>query len=297
MKGFAKKIIICLFVFLMFSCACNCDQNCSYFAAVAKNDIPLSKPKPGDWLYAHVETGQSIEDFKKSNPLKPNQSAHTIYLVPIGNFNDLQLRQIEITRQFIEIFFQLKTIGLSGLNDNVVPAEAMRTGAENQVQLQATHLRDSVVANKKPKDALAIMGITEKDLFPKQSWNFVFGLASYEKAVAVSSVYRLQRGSLTRENFNLSLIRLLKISTHEIGHMFGLKHCIVAACVMNGSNSLSEIDNSILRLCSNCQHKLSWSLDYDNERRLTALITFLKQYSLKKDLVMLNHDYSLLNSH
>ncbi|WP_280115303.1 hypothetical protein [Flavobacterium fluviatile] len=34
------------------------------------------------------------------------------------------------------------------------------------------------------------------------------------------------------------------MSSHEIGHMFGLHHCIVADCVMNGTDSMSETDRS-----------------------------------------------------
>jgi archaemetzincin len=35
------------------------------------------------------------------------------------------------------------------------------------------------------------MAITEKDLYPKPDWNFVFGLASYTEQIGVTSMYRL----------------------------------------------------------------------------------------------------------
>lgn len=35
--------------------------------------------------------------------------------------------------------------------------------------------------NKKPKDAFCIVGITMIDLYPRESWNFVFGQASLSK--------------------------------------------------------------------------------------------------------------------
>ena len=128
------------------------------------------------------------------------------------------------------------------------------------------------------------------DLYPDPKWNYVFGLASYQEGLAVSSVFRLQNGSLSGKNYKLSLMRLLKISSHEIGHIFGLKHCIYASCVMNGTNSMLETDKSILRLCSNCQSKLNYSLNFDNEKRLMELINFFKLNNMQSDLIMMKGD-------
>lgn len=34
----------------------------------------------------------------------------------------------------------------------------------------------------------------------------------------------------------LLMLRIFKIATHEIGHMFGLLHCIYYNCLMMGTN-------------------------------------------------------------
>ncbi|MGE8553939.1 MAG: hypothetical protein ACN6OB_08375 [Chryseobacterium jejuense] len=52
------------------------------------------------------------------------------------------------------------------------------------------------------------MGITERDLFPRPDWNYVFGLASYENGVGVTSMYRFANGHLTDSNFNECLLDL-----------------------------------------------------------------------------------------
>jgi archaemetzincin len=96
---------------------------------------------------------------------------------------------------------------------------------------------DSILIKQKPQDAVALMGITERDLYPIPEWNYVFGLASYENGVGVTSIYRFANGHLTGSNFNESMLRLMKISSHEIGHMFGITHCLNANCVMNGTNT------------------------------------------------------------
>jgi archaemetzincin len=59
---------------------------------------------------------------------------------------------------------------------------------------------DSILIKQKPQDAVALMGITERDLFPRPEWNYVFGLASYENGVGVSSIYRFADGHLTTSN-------------------------------------------------------------------------------------------------
>ena len=154
----------------------------------------------------------------------------------------------------------------------------------------AGYILDSVLKKEKPLNRIALMGLTEVDLFPKPEWNFVFGLASYRDKVGVSSIYRLQDGKLTSENFDLCLSRLLKISSHEIGHMFGLHHCINASCVMNGTNSMYETDKNPIRLCSVCQRKLNSCIKYDNKKRLIDLEKYFKKNDLVPELQLIKKD-------
>jgi archaemetzincin len=127
------------------------------------------------------------------------------------------------------------------------------------------------------------MAFTSKDLYPKDDWNYVFGLASYGKRVGVSSIYRLQDEILDSTNFSMCLKRLIKVSSHEIGHMFTISHCTFAKCVMNGSNSLYESDLSPNRLCSECQKKLFWNIRYNNKKRLADLCNFFSANNLTED--------------
>ena len=151
--------------------------------------------------------------------------ANIIYLLPIGSFNTLQKKQIKLTNEYLEIYFQLKTKTLAPISNDVVP-NSYRRMMDGHEQLLAGYLLTDVLKKEKPLNRIALMGLSELDLYPKPEWNYVFGLASYHDKIGVSSIYRLQDGELTAENFNLCLSRLLKISSHEIGHMFGLHHCI-----------------------------------------------------------------------
>ena len=47
---------------------------------------------------------------------------------------------------------------------------------------------------------------------------------------------------------------------HEIGHMFGINHCIHYNCIMNGSNSLKESDRQSTFLCPICLRKLHFAV-------------------------------------
>ena len=49
---------------------------------------------------------------------------------------------------------------------------------------------------------------------------------------------------------------------HEIGHMFGIKHCIYYDCAMNGSNSYDESLGQSRYLCPVCLRKLSTAIGF-----------------------------------
>jgi len=286
MKRASKSLLFYLFGVIGFV---SCNNNSSYFTAIAKNDVLLKKPQKGDWLFNHQERIQTLADYKNSHPLMPTRQLNKIYLKPIGEFSALEWKQIKLTREYLEKFFQLNTVLQSSVNSHVVPPHARRLNHQHE-QLLATYLRDAVVAMERPKDAIAILGISEMDLYPNDKWNFVFGLASYDKGLAVSSIYRFHQKPLTSKQFNLSLERLLKTASHEIGHMFGLIHCIEANCLMNGTNSLAETDSSIARLCSKCQQKLNFNLKYDNRKRLKELAIFFNRNKLITALKQTNAD-------
>ncbi|MFC6264690.1 archaemetzincin, partial [Flavobacterium panici] len=277
-----KKIA---FFILILLCACNKEkakettkeapkqipEEASYFKDIKTNDVKLPKPTYGDWLFSHPEDGQTFEQYFRSKHIVPTKEENIIYIKPIGNFNSLQKKQIQLVNEYLELFFQLKTKTLEPISNDIVPNSARRMSTEGHEQLLAGYLLNDVLKEEKPENRIALMGLSELDLYPKPEWNYVFGLASYRDKVGVSSIYRFQDGKLTAENFDLCLVRLLKTSSHEIGHMFGIHHCINADCVMNGTNSLSETDRSTIRLCSVCQRKLNSCIQYDNKKRLADL--------------------------
>lgn len=267
----------------------------TYFETIAFNDVKLSAaPKPGSWRYSHDEKFQQFEDFKKSKKIKPQPGKNTIYLQPIGDFNALQQKEIEFTKDYLKIYFQLETKILPALPNSIFPKKVKRIFKDGQEQIWAGYVLDSFLIKRKPKDAVILMGITERDLYPIPEWNYVFGLASYENGVGVTSMYRFANGHLTDSNFNESTLRVMKISSHEIGHMFGITHCLNANCVMNGTNTLSETDFHYARACSLCQRKLNSSIPYNNKKRLLELKGFFEKHHLNSELARVQQDLNLL---
>ncbi|MGG5209764.1 Zn-dependent protease [Chryseobacterium sp. MIQD13] len=290
--GKYKTIFLYLFPLLLFF-SCHKKER-TYIEAIALNDAKLPKAKPGDWRYSRNEKFQTFEDFQKLKKIKPEQGKNTIYLQPIGEFNELQKKEILLTKEYLSRYFQLETKVLPALANTIFPKTVRRISTEGQEQILAGYVLDSILIKRKPEDAVVFMGITEKDLFPKPEWNYVFGLASYEDGVGVTSMYRFSDGHLSDANFNESLERLIKISSHELGHMFGISHCLNANCVMNGTNSLSETDYHFARACSLCQQKLNSSIQYDHKKRLLDLKNFFEKQHLNSEFARAGQDFNLL---
>ncbi|WP_289665793.1 Zn-dependent protease [Flavobacterium panacagri] len=283
-----KKVLLLVAVILL---SCQSEKK-DYFDSIAENDVKLFPPKPGDWLYSHKEKGQTFDQFTKSKHIVPTKENNIIYLKPIGGFDSLQVKQIELVRQYLKIFFQLETKVQEEVSNDIIPKHARRIGSEGQDQFLAGFILDSVLKKERPQNGIVLMALTEKDLYPKPEWSFVFGLASYRDKIAVSSIYRMQKEA----DFNLGLERLLKICSHEIGHMFGLYHCIEANCVMNGTNSMSETDSHSIRLCSLCQRKLNSGIKYDNLKRLKELEKYFKENNLTNGLTLMEKDFEKIKN-
>jgi len=64
---------------------------------------------------------------------------------------------------------------------------------------------------------------------------------------------------------------------HELGHMFGLDHCVYFECVMNGSNHLDEADARPHHLCPVCLRKLHHTVRFEPAARYRTLEAFYRQ--------------------
>jgi archaemetzincin len=59
------------------------------------------------------------------------------------------------------------------------------------------------------------------------------------------------------DSYGLWLSRVARTASHELGHCFGLDHCVYYACVMQGSGSLAEDVRQPPYLCHICLKKVT----------------------------------------
>jgi len=244
----------------------------------------LGKPLPGDWLDQHHESGQTFRQYVRARPVKPDNRRRVIYVQPLGDFNKTQRKILDRTAQFMGIYFQLPVKVREDLPLKLIPAAARRKHPSwGMDQILSTYVLHDVLKPRLPKDAVVFLALTTSDLWPGEGWNFVFGQASLRERVGVWSIYRNGDPEQSDDAFRLCLRRTLKTATHETGHMFSMKHCILYECNMCGSNHRVESDRRPLALCPHCLAKLCHATGADPEKRFEKLIAFCEANGLKAE--------------
>ena len=84
----------------------------------------------------------------------------------------------------------------------------------------------------------------------------------------------------TPESRVLATLRSFKVLAHEAGHMFSLHHCRRYECLMNGSNSLEEMDRSPVEPCPVCLKMLQYNLRFDIRSRYRRLMALYERNGL-----------------
>ncbi|XP_023418859.1 archaemetzincin-2 isoform X2 [Cavia porcellus] len=230
----------------------------------------------------------------------PSVCIHTL-----GNTRVISEEYIKWLKGYCEAFFYgLKVKLLEPVSVSATRCSFRVNDHTHNLQIHAGQILN-FLKKKKPNDAFCVVGITMIDLYPRDSWNFVFGQASLTDGVGIFSFARYGRDFYTShyegkvkklqkkssndysifDNYcvpevtSVLLLRSCKTLTHEIGHIFGLRHCQWLTCLMQGSNHLEEADRRPLNLCPICLRKLQCAIGFSIVERYKALVRWIDDES------------------
>ncbi|MFW5966898.1 MAG: archaemetzincin [Persicimonas sp.] len=238
---------------------------------------PKGEPVSGDWLAQHVEGGQPLHAFIRSNPNRPDEKRHVIYLQPFGRWAAPRCPSLEALKRYARSYFLRRVEILPSVALSTLDVTERYNHQEGRRQLLTTDILKHL-ARRLPDDAFCLLGMSMYDLYPDPNWNFVFGQASLRNRVGVYSFARYTE----EEDDWLMLRRTLKVMAHEIGHMYGLTHCTYFECGLNGSNHLDEADRRPMHLCPVCLRKLQWSSQFDVLERYFHLDEFYRSFGFEQ---------------
>ncbi len=242
----------------------------------------MGTAQAGDWLETHPEEGQTYKQFRINTQVLPNYIRNTLYIQPIGPLVDDDSVLINTTAEYLQTFYSLPVKILPEWDSSIISLDAQRTFFGSK-QYHTKHILYDLLKLKLPPNAVAYMAITSVDLYPDEDWHFVFGQASTKDRVGVSSLARLKKYYGDNQlNFNLSFKRISKTSSHEIGHMLGIKHCTEFKCIMNGSNHLAESDSKPMWLCPQCLPKVAYATNQSIHEHINRLEKFHKSKEMSE---------------
>jgi archaemetzincin len=184
---------------------------------------------------------------------------HIIGILPYNGINKTDMDSVQ---QILERTYNLKVAILDHIN---LPESAFTTRRSSRYRADSLlHYQRRIM----PDSISIIIGLTNRDISSTKmdpntlnvkepqhiyvDWG-IFGLGELNGKSCIVSTNRLRKGVNTGTYFT----RLMRISTHEVGHVLGLPHCPTPKCVMNDANeSIKTIDKSTGDLCDKCWTKI-----------------------------------------
>ncbi|XP_059128013.1 archaemetzincin-2 isoform X2 [Peromyscus eremicus] len=227
---------------------------------------PITVHSQSDWITSHPEVPQDFEQFFTDRHRNiPCPEKHIIYMQSIGSLGNTRViseEYIKWLKGYCEAFFYGLTVKF------LEPVSVSATKCSFRVNEHTHNLQIH-----------AGVGI-----FSFARYGTDFYSSRYEGKVSKpqrtsSSDYSVFDNYYSPEITSILLWRSCKTLTHEIGHIFGLRHCQWLACLMQGSNHLEESDRRPLNLCPICLRKLQVALGFSVVERYKALLTWIDEGS------------------
>ena len=170
-----------------------------------------------------------------------------ILLISFGQFDKKLLQKIAGAVQAV---FGVPVYVESGFTDLSKFYEPARRQYDGNRLIQFIHERYG-------KNGSKSIGLFRVDLFIP-ILTYIIGQAIYKGNAGVVSLFRLKNELYgLKMNEKLLVERFVKEIIHELGHTFGLTHCISPTCVMRSSTYIEDVDQKKSQFCMKCREKLT----------------------------------------
>ena len=177
---------------------------------VEKYFEPKMVHTPSDWLVTQTEVGQTPKRYKQGGPQINwmNPRAKKILLFMIDQTIDEETA--ERFKVYNEAYFHGAEVEIVKAGSKVAMTKTREGKVLTTKKVPADFLAEHKIANRmnggilqyhageinealkqyKARETFCVLGITNQDLYPRDEWNFVFGLANLNDATGVFSFKR-----------------------------------------------------------------------------------------------------------
>merc|ERR1711964_208767 len=252
---------------------------------------PMPKPRKthADWLAVESEHPQPLRQFMKNHHTIPHSTYKTIYIFPFGEFDEgVGAPSLKKLATLVSLHYQLpvkvlRSLSVEGVEVNLNEfGDAQYDGSELLRVLQKSLTREQC------RHQFCVMGVTMHDIFHSTAGHFVAGLGSMVDEQAGFSFHR-GHPQFYSDGFDYATVetceeeralifeRAAKVLVHELGHVFGLRHCVYYLCNMNGANHLGEVSRTPVYHYPVCLRKLHSSWPLDHQLRCEQLMEFWRE--------------------
>lgn len=237
----------------------------------------------------------SLTKYINSKPNVVDSIRKVVYILPFGNMKPKVEKIIRSEVEYLKAFFQLEVKVLDRIPyDSIKKLMSIETRLVSSSdfefysnlkggtpalteQIQASSFIGTVLKNIKPKDAVALLGITEHDIYnPK--FNYLYGLSELKGGVGLVSTFRLiDYGSETKNNIR-------KVISKQIVNMFSISNVKDYKCVINYHNDINELYQGIFDISPRALEKLKYAIGFDYKKRFYDLSKFWERENKMKEV-------------